>query len=412
MVPLCGLYSAMFETSPPDLSRAVKALGSLDGLGSRQARSVRTMVARRAIDEVDAVSEDVFEFLVDTLEHGSNPNEHTAFAKGLGTALWRRSPLRIVEAITSGGVLGRASADALSDIDPDQLVVGLKENPRIARQIVEARPCLLERIDFWRIPDIEEGLVRLVKDAAAGRVAAALLAAGRFGPASLIIERVDPGDLVLALESGEADELVLAAWLEALLRNANKAAAVLASGRVSRRSTLVALARASGPDGVPNDYGEDPWLIAVRSASEPISQSDEDYLAAFLMARALGPRSRSRAELICFAYTQLYRALDQNRLHDDVERLVTWRLDWGGWFQSDYCSRLKATVVRRFVTDHLDPEIFGRLTDDDALSMSLIDEMAETGRGRRYLVEVRNHLMHTNQRDNRARADYIFDKIK
>jgi hypothetical protein len=69
-------------------------------------------------------------------------------------------------------------------------------------------------------------------------------------------------------------------------------------------------------------------------------------------------------------------------------------------------------VTRRFVEDHLDPETFGRLTDVGALALSLIDEAARTGRGRRYLDEVRKSLKDASEKGIRTRAEYIAKKIK
>ena len=340
----------------------VAALGVLDALGTRQARSVRTLIARRAIDEVDDVDDEVFDFVVETLELGQRPNEQPVVADRLGVALWRRSPTRFVEAINAGGVIGEASVNALSMLSGAELVSGLRDNPTLARSIVPARPELLERSDFWNIPEVDEDLAVTVDAAAPGLVAAALLKAGRAGPASAIIARAEPGDLASALADG-APERALSAWLKALSAKPDKAAGVLASGQISSRSLICGLARVGSPDDIPNDYGEDPWLIALRKARKPLGQFDEDFLAAFMMSRALGYRSLSEAELIRFAYTTLYRALQQDRLPGDVSRLATSRLDWGGWLSWDNCSRLRETVVSRFVDRQLDPEIFGRLSD-------------------------------------------------
>lgn len=411
MLPLCRLHASLFSDGRPDLRSAVAALGALDALGTRQARSVRTLIARRAIDEVDDVDDEVFDFVVETLELGQRPNEQPVVADRLGVALWRRSPTRFVEAINAGGVIGEASVNALPMLSGPELVSGLRDNPTLAHLIVPARPELLERSDFWSIPEVDEDLAMTVDAAAPGLVAAALLKAGRAGPASAIIARAEPGDLASALADG-APEPALSAWLKALSAKPDKAAGVLASGQISSRSLICGLARVGSPDDIPNDYGEDPWLIALTKARKPIGQSDEDFLAAFMMSRALGYRSRSQAELVRFAYTTLYRALQQDRLRGDVNRLATSRLDWGGWLSWDNCSRLRETVVSRFVDRQLDPEIFGRLSDDGGLATSLIDEAARSGRGRRYLGDVRKRLKNADEKGIRSRADYIARKIK
>ena len=242
-------------------------------------------------------------------------------------------------------------------------------------------------------------------------MALALLEAGRIEPAPLIVDRVDPSALASALDE-VSNDLVLTAWLNALIRNSFKTASVLAAGNITHRSVLVRLARAGSPGLIPNEYGEDPWLIAIRVARKPVSQADEEFLAAFLMARALGSRSKSQAELMRFTYETLYRALEMSRLPVDAKNMIRMRLDWGGWFGWDNCSRLRETVVGRFVDERLDPDIFGCLADDADLTFSLIDEAAKTGRGRRYLIEVRRRLKDSKEKWIRARVDYIERKTK
>lgn len=84
---------------------------------------------------------------------------------------------------------------------------------------------------------------------------------------------------------------------------------------------MVAVARQTHPDDVPNAYGEDPWVIALRSASGTLDRSDEDFLAAFLLARALGRESRSQPELLRYSYIRVYKAFQERRFSHETERL-------------------------------------------------------------------------------------------
>ncbi|WP_210170559.1 hypothetical protein, partial [Aurantimonas manganoxydans] len=200
--------------------------------------------------------------------------------------------------------------------------------------------------------------------------------------------------------------------LVTLYRNRNRAAAVLASGEIAQLSMVVAIARILQPDDIPNTYEVDPWLIALQGASGSLRRPDRDFLAAFLLARALGQVSRSQAELLRYSYTQFYKAFDEHRFSSEAERLARLRLNWGIWFDWDSCSRLKETVTRRFIDNDLDPEIFGHLTDEDRLAVPLIDEAASTGRGRKYLRGVRKALNGTGGKGIKARADYIAERLK
>lgn len=413
MIPLCRLYSSLFEGHAPDLPAAVAAFATLDGKGRRQARSLRTLVARKAIETIGTVDDNVFDFLVDTLEQDAASKDHIGLRLGsqFGAALWQRSPVWFVRAMSEEGAMGRAVSEALQSIRSDDLVEGLRHDARLAPPIVARRPDLLENAGLWRISGVDERLAEGVDVGSGARVAAALLEAGLIGPASLIIERADAGALAEAIESATADRNALGAWLQVLGQNPNRAAAVLASGHVRQLATVVALARAMDPDQLPNDFGEDPWLIAMRGSTDGLPSADVDYLAAFLMSRALRNRSRSQAELLRFSYTTVHQALQAGRLPYDVERMISWRLDRGGWLDWDKCTRLRQTVVARFVDGDLDPEIFGRLTDDGKLAKALIDDAAGTWRGRRYLVEVHKRLKQAGEKGIRARADYIADKI-
>lgn len=410
MVPLCRLHASLFASGPPDLSEAVASLNALDRLGTRQARSVRSVVVARAIEEIDDLDDDVFEFVMEAVADGG-ASDRVSGSDRLGAALWRRSPERFFAALEEGIGFGAELRKVLGSLSAADLVRGLQGSPELATRAVTVRPDLMEHADFWRQTGAGLNLLERIDDDHTLPVAVALIEAGRWDAAPIMIPRVDAEALAGTI-NGAAHEAVRDAWLKELANYPNKAAAVLASGRMARRSVLVSFARNMNPDTVPNDYGEDPWLLAVRSASGRLEQPDEDFLASFLISRALGFRSRSRADLVRRSYTTVYRALEQSRLPREAEALVTGRLNWGGWFGWDNCWRLRETVVELFVDRQLDPETFGRLTDDGGLATSLIDEAARSGRGRRYLGEVRNALKDAKEKPIRARADYIAKKVK
>jgi len=411
MLPLCRMYSSLFTSDRPDLSSAVSALASLDAFGSRQARSVRTLVARRAVEEAEDLDDAVFDFLVDSVEQPGGHGDSVISADRLAMALWRRSPNRFFDALDAGGVMGEGASDALSVISTDELVKGLASAQQFAGRVAKRRPDVLSRKEFWLLETASINLLEYIDADQAERVAPALIEAGVVAAAPLIVSRIKPEPLAATLAAA-IGRPALDAWLRALADRSEITAGVLASRHIGDRATLIRLARMSDPDDVLNEHGEDPWLIAVRAASKSVDQPDEDFLSAFLISRALGQRSQSQAELIRIAYTTVYRAFAQNRLPPDAARLVIRRLDWRGWFSWDICSRLRETVVDTFVDRHLDPETFGRLTDDGALAISLIDEAARSARGRRYLAEVQKRLKDAQEKGIRARANYIAKKIK
>lgn len=397
MLPLCELHRSLLESHPPDLVSAVSALAALDSGGRRQARSIRKLVTREAMKATGQIEDAVFEFLLETLEQLSEPVEQAAMGYKLGIELWRRSPHRFHSALISEGALASVASRALAEMKLEQIVSGLESNSDIAIDIAERRPDIMTLTAFWRIPEVGDGLAERISHQDAGSAARALLAAGRIGPAVTIINKANPTDLIRALESEKADSDAVRGWLVALCRDQNKLAAVLATGQVTQVATVVTIARQISPDDVPNNYGEDPWLIALRSASGLLNRADGDFLAAFFLNRALGWKSRSQAELLQYSYTRVYKAFENQHFSRDAERLASLRLGRGSWLDWDSCSRLRETVTKRFVEHDLEPEIFGRLTDVDSLELSLIDEAAHTRKGRAYLKRVYTALKRTDE---------------
>jgi hypothetical protein len=329
----------------------------------------------------------------------------------LGIELWRRSPHRFHSALISEGASASVASRALAEMKSEQIVSGLESNTDIAIDIAERRPDIMMLTAFWRLPEVDDGLAERISHQDAGLAARALLAAGRIGPAITIINKADPTDLIRALESDKADPDAVRGWLVALCRDQNKLAAVLATGQVTRMATVVTIARQTSPDDVPNTCGEDPWLIALRGASGPLDRSDEDFLAAFFLTRALGWKSRSQAELLRYSYTRVYKAFQGQHFSRETERLASWRLQ-SSWFDWDSCSRLREAVTKMFIERDLEPESFGRLTDESPLARSLIDEAAYTGKGRAYLKRVREALKDAEEVEIKARSAYIAKKLK
>src|ERR1019366_8060413 len=76
-------------------------------------------------------------------------------------------------------------------------------------------------------------------------------------------------------------------WLEAALIDNAQVAEALSKGVFSDRATLAAIARHTKPGFVPNEFGDDPWLTAIQNSQGHVSDPEQKYLSAYLLARAL-----------------------------------------------------------------------------------------------------------------------------
>lgn len=411
MLPLCQLHSSLLQRHPPDLTSAVLALEALDEDGRKQARSVRTLVARQALKSPHQVDDSVFEFLLETLEQSTDSIAGVEMSDKLGIELWRRSPDRFYAALISEGVLERLTSHALAEMAAEQVVSGIKFSTHLATDIAKRRPDILASAAFWSIPEVDDRLVTYIPDEYAGLAAHALLKAGRGSYPAIIIDKATPDELASALESEGADPSTARKWLSVLCRDRNKLAALLATGRIRKMMTILAIAAETDPDDVPNSYGEDPWLIALQTASGSSSPWEKDSLAAYFLTRALGWKSRSQAELLQYSYTRVYTAFLERRFSYETDRLARSRLEKSSWLDWDSCSQLRGTVTNRFIEADLDPECFARLTNDTTLALSLFDEAARSKKGRRYLKRVLNALRHSREFEMQTRADYINEKL-
>jgi hypothetical protein len=180
-------------------------------------------------------------------------------------------------------------------------------------------------------------------------------------------------------------------WIAAAIEDKNKVASVLAETRGLHRKPLIAIARAVSPDVVPNDYGEDPWLTAVKSTPGTASPKGEIFLKAFLFARALGYRSRNQAELFVMSFQDLHTAALQSAIPDDAWKLFSQRLPNSYYKTWDRAESLRRAVVDAFVGRRLNTFSFSNLSGDE-LFEDLVQIAASTYSGRRYLSTVKLYL--------------------
>jgi hypothetical protein len=155
---------------------------------------------------------------------------------------------------------------------------------------------------------------------------------------------------------------------------------------------LVAIAKSTSPDALPNDYGDDPWL-RVLASSTPTSAEMDTYLASYLLARSLGRRSRNPAELVQYGFDAAYSALSKEQLPEHTWHLLEDRLPWVLPFLSwDRCLRVRNAIAALFVDRSLPPAVFARVSEDDTYFAHLVNAVGRTYRGTDYLNRVRIEL--------------------
>jgi hypothetical protein len=188
-------------------------------------------------------------------------------------------------------------------------------------------------------------------------------------------------------------------WLRALAHDVVAVAQLLSRGIIRSRPLLVGLARVLPPDAVPNDTGNDPWLAACGPVEGYVSESNWNYLGAYLLCRALGVRSRSSAELAIHTFERVHTALGQRQMPDDGWRLLESRLPWNlFWLEWDRCRRVREAVGKLVVEHDFPLSMFDQLTNDHDLFAALVSDTASVSHGRAYLKFLRQAMKRDEQK--------------
>jgi GTPase-associated protein 1, N-terminal domain type 1 len=406
MAPLCALYDSLesVESSKPSFPIALDAL---EALGPGQARAARALVFDRALADIDALDDRTLRFVCENLEAGGDAVRPEVVAE-LANAIWRRSPGDLAAALDGEGPLASIANAAISKIDADALVIGIGGDVGLAEAIVMRRPDVLSQRSFWEARSLDaQRLLDLLGDEPADAVLDIVVAAGRADAAPSVVRRFGPVRVLDAIVASMPDgDPGRTAWLAEIARGASLLGSPLASGTLPRR-IVVELSQHMNTDDVPNDYGDDPWAITARAGGD-VGYREESRFAAFLMARALGWRSRSCAELLRQSFDRVHQSLADDSMPYEgwqmIERRLPWPMPWGAW---DRCGRVREAVTAKFVDVDLDAETFGRLTDLDTVFTQLAEIAAQSRVGRRYLEKVRKRIRNEPEDFMQARTKII-----
>lgn len=416
-VPLCRLYQLMtqFADREDSVDEAVALLDS--SFDSASANSLRGTIVSAIARHSAAMGGAAITFVLDHLDlldaNGLQQN-----AAAIGRAVWTQEPEALVKLLHELPPRQSVAELGLANLSTHDLIQGLRRSPQSIPTVLGRRPELTEERDMWMItgPWFERGMSVAAHDRDRAQSAlTAMLAAKRNDLASSAV-RTFGGAKVLKAISGSAsgtpmqdDAETVSAWLTAAVVDAEGLAEALSEGYAIEPSFLVLIARKTYPDFVPNNFGDDPWWTSVRQAKGAVEDASQQYLSAYLFARALGYRSRNQAELIEFSFDNLYFPALQSRLSSEARTILESRLPRPWFFDWDYCSRMRDAIVNVFVDRDLSPISFTRLTRDDDIFAQLTGAVARTGRGRRFLKRALQSL--TNHNEGSKRAEILHDAI-
>lgn len=380
-----------------------------------QARAARMAVTKLAVLHAEALDDVAIDFI---LRHLDLVDMDTVRSRALrlGRAIWKNTPGRLVALRKMDGSSQVVAENTLAALNLQEIIEGLERAPAVASVLLQCRQELACQVGFWAIPglDIAKVFAELRSDGDKARqVIGAIMVAGRVDLASRCLSRWGAHSVLeVCIEqvvSGAVLSATLTPWMMDAAWDSMAVAAILSSGRPLPWEILVMLARLIEADRVPNEIGDDPWVVAIHNATGQMPGDAQTFFCAYLLCRALGNRSRNPGELARFGFEPTYRAVECNSLPDDSWRALEPRLPWSMfWFGRDRCPRLRVAVVDLFTDRYLAPEIFVGLVESDELFLQLVEMAGQSRKGREYLEMVCSVAKNNSDRP----FGYRFNKVK
>jgi hypothetical protein len=411
---LCRLHVFLNELSanPAAINSAIVLLEK--ELLSDQARSARGIVATAALRKADVLPDMALDFLDQNLEF-AEPALVSQSGGRFGREVWKRKPERFAQWLEGTDVQRAVATAGLATLSSEELVDGLAHLPQLAAVALAHKPEVVSHPKFWShaVAPVDEAfaVLRTSENLREPALAAAIIAQRADLSDRAVREMGALGVLAVAgnlFDAAAVDRRSFMPWLSAATTDPATISRFLTDGPARSSALLTVLARMTTPDAAPNVDGRDPWLAAATMPGDAQAVDGNQYLCAFLFARALGHRSSNSGELAQISFEPLYAAMAADLLPDDAWRLIEPRLPWGlNWFTSDRCPRLRTAVAELFVERDLSPRLVAKIAKDNAVFELVAETMARTSRGRRFLGQVSRALRGETGALNHARIQVI-----
>jgi len=404
-IPLIELFVQIHRPTSPS-EHIAGAVEVADRLGGRAARRARGMLVEHATAHAASLDDQGFGFLLDNLS--LLPNETLARDAGkLGSLVAARAPEKLLELFEAGGGQATVAAEGIRVAGVPALLDLARSDQALVDTIVELRPDVLEEPNFWRNTTPPASWTRTAaRTDKLPSVLQAISLSGRSDHVHAAVELLGAEAVWLQLPTEGGVPEGWKVWLSELCREPAAISRLFLQGVISHPNIVLAVARAGKPEWLPNIETRDPWAVLAPRKMSTLSDSERQYLEAFLLARALSGASAEESKLAVEAFEPILMKAASRKLQPEAWNLLDARLAWPLlWFNWDNAARVATGVVDLFVAHGLEPAQFLRLTDDDDLFAALVGLAARTSAGRQYLASVRKLLKASPQARKRRQKD-------
>lgn len=385
---ICELQATLARRGPTAVADAIALVtvpATLSG-----SKAAKEMVTNRALSEAGVLNDSELHFVVDNLDLVAE-GQLVEHCRKLAGHLLEVAPGTLVELVEDERPAVQAAMRAtVKELDATLFVGNVMPGTNWWPQLLSIRPDLAEMSEFWRrtqatASDFQQAGVALH---AGNQLAAAIQ--GLHNEASInSIARAFGPDAVLAgiqrLLPVGGDAAGLRKWIAEACRHPDAVASFLAHAPVLNPHLVACIAAELAPDVVPNDYGVDPWLVALTAVKQQAGQLPIELLV-YGFRRAMSWRSRSVGPLLCLTFESLHGAATAGALASSNWQQLRDSLPWvrpaDSW---DVALRLRLGLVQRCVNTPVAPEDYVALASTDDLFLMILDATWEHWGGKRYL---------------------------
>ncbi|MGN7875931.1 hypothetical protein ACTJKJ_20425 [Roseateles sp. 22389] len=407
MRAICELQATLARRGPTAVADAIALVtvpATLSG-----SKAAKEMVATRALSRADVLNDSELHYVVDNLDLVAE-GELVAHGWKLAGHLLEVAPGTLVELVEDERPAVQAAMRAtVKELDAALLVDNMMPGTSWWPPLLSIRPDLAEMSEFWRrtqarASDVQQAGVELH---AGSQLAAAVQGLHNEVSIESIVRAFGPDAVLTCIqqlmsEGGDAKEL--RKWIAEACRQPDAVAAFLAQAPTLNPRLVACIAAELAPDVVPNDYGVDPWLVALTAVKQQAGQLPIELLV-YGFQRAMSWRSRSVGPLLCLTFESLHGAATAGALASSNWQHLRDSLPWvrtaDAW---DVALRLRLGLVKRCVDTPVAPEDYVALASTDGLFSMILDATWEHWGGKRYLKWVEEVMVESADPRQRSRS--------
>lgn len=396
--PLVELHSILSGSDLP-ASTLDAAIDILDHkLSPSQARYARARVTMAGFTTPAAHSDAALSFVVRNIGL-VDATTLSAYGSDFGRTLWDRAPELLQSLDRDDKAVQSVIASGASRASTEQVLSACSRVPDLLGLALRFKPQILTSAHFWkqttRPPEVALTALGSMGPSALGDGIAALIASGRDDLSGPVISAIGAGPVLEAICAKSVDPFersALKPWIQAATSDSNAVFQFLAAGKARSWNLLDLIAEVTRPDALPS-MRNDPWLAAAQALISAHGPPQSPALLAFLLARAIGGHTLDLARLAMLALEPFIEAAVADRISRASWKLVEEKFGWEfSWLQRDRLVRLIDAVAELTFKVGLPPAEFNRAIISASVFQELIIRLETTGRGRRYLRDLAEHL--------------------